>query len=55
MWLSPVEMDERRAKGLCYNSDDKFTPGHRCKCLYACWVDSSEEEAPDPLEISTDS
>jgi hypothetical protein len=55
MRLSPVEMDERRAKGLCYNCDDKFTPGHRCKRLYACWVDASEEEAPDLLETSTDS
>lgn len=55
MQLSPVEMDERRAKGLCYNCDDKFTPGHRCKHLYACWVDASEEEVPDPLETSTDS
>jgi hypothetical protein len=55
MWLSPVEMDKRRAKGLCYNCDDKFTHRHPCKRLYACWVDSSEEEAPDLLETSTDS
>jgi hypothetical protein len=55
MRLSPVEMDERRAKGLCYNCDDKFTPGHHCKRLYACWVDASEEEAPDLLETNTDS
>ncbi|CAM0951594.1 unnamed protein product [Alopecurus aequalis] len=53
--LSPTEMDERRAKGLCYNCDDKYAPGHRCKRLYACWVDAPEEEAPDPLDTSTGS
>ena len=44
MRLSPAEMDERRAKGLCYNCDDKYAPGHHCKRLYACWVDASDEE-----------
>ncbi|CAM0874893.1 unnamed protein product [Alopecurus aequalis] len=53
--LSPTEMDERRAKGLCYSCDDKYAPGHRCKRIYACWVDASEEEAPDPLETNTGS
>ena len=46
------EMDERRAKGLCFWCDDKFVPGHRCRNrkLYSlCIVEddgdnSSEEE-----------
>ena len=25
------EMQSRREKGLCYNCDEKFAPGHRCK------------------------
>lgn len=29
--LNPAEMDARRAKGLCFNCDDKFHLGHRCK------------------------
>ncbi|GAU35886.1 hypothetical protein TSUD_383780 [Trifolium subterraneum] len=29
--LSPQELQTRREKGLCYNCDDKFAPGHRCK------------------------
>jgi hypothetical protein len=29
--LSPQELQARREKGLCYNCDDKFSPGHRCK------------------------
>jgi hypothetical protein len=29
--LTQAEMDERQLKGLCYNSDDKYFPGHKCK------------------------
>lgn len=29
--LSPVQMEERRRKGLCFNCDEKFQPGHQCK------------------------
>ena len=24
-------MDDRRKKGLCYNCDEKWGPGHKCK------------------------
>ena len=24
-------MEERRKKGICFNSDDEFQPGHQCK------------------------
>nr|GMD76729.1 Transposon Ty3-G Gag-Pol polyprotein [Ipomoea batatas] len=29
--LSPQEMREKRAKGLCYNCDQKYTANHRCR------------------------
>jgi hypothetical protein len=29
--LSRVEMVECQLKGLCYNCDDKYFPGHKCK------------------------
>ena len=29
--LSPMQMRERREKGLCYNCDDKWGPSHKCK------------------------
>ena len=29
--LSPSQMEERRRKGLCFNCDEKFQPGHQCK------------------------
>lgn len=32
--LSPAELNERKAKGLCFNGNDKFSPGHRCKKLF---------------------
>ena len=25
------EMQKRRTQGLCFNCDEKFTPGHRCR------------------------
>lgn len=28
--LNPTEQHERRSKGLCFNCDEKFHPGHRC-------------------------
>lgn len=29
--LTRVEMVKRQFKGLCYNCDDKYFPGHKCK------------------------
>ena len=29
--LSPTQMEERRRKGICFNCDEKFQPGHQCK------------------------
>ena len=62
--LSPTEMKEHRDKGLCFNCDEKFAPGHRCKNLFlieGCWPeedsgeeigDIKEKEDNDELEIS---
>jgi hypothetical protein len=32
--LNPAELKDRRDRGLCFNCDDKFSPGHRCKKLF---------------------
>lgn len=32
--LTPEEMLARRRKNLCYNCDETFTPGHKCKGLF---------------------
>lgn len=45
--LSAAEMDEKRARGLCFWCDEKFTPGHNCrgrKQLYFLEVEEEEEE-----------
>ena len=28
--LTPQQLDERRAKGLCFNCDNKYSKGHKC-------------------------
>ena len=43
--LSPEEMKERREKGLYFNCDEKYLPGHRCAKLL--WLElQNEEEGP---------
>lgn len=44
--LSPSELQDRRDKGLCFNCNDKFGPGHRCKKLFLIegrWFDEEDE------------
>ncbi|KAF8389533.1 hypothetical protein HHK36_024048 [Tetracentron sinense] len=66
--LTPLEIKERRDKGLCYNCDEKFHIGHRCTSqrlflMEGSWSDDyddirQEEDEPSnpnsdqPLEIS---
>lgn len=55
-FLSQAEMSERRAKGLCYYCDEKFTPEHFQKHkktqLYA--MECEEEEVVSDEEEYTD-
>ncbi|XP_071681602.1 uncharacterized protein [Lolium perenne] len=44
--LTPAEMDDRRAKNLCFNCDEKFVRGHRCKRLF--YIQSADDEE-EPL------
>ena len=57
-------MVERQLKGLCYNCDEKYFPGHKCKeknIFMAIFEDISEEdvetplvsESPEPTDIKT--
>ena len=41
--LTRAEIAERRAKGLCFNCDDPYTTGHRCKRLF--WIEVPDEES----------
>jgi hypothetical protein len=50
--LTRDEMDECKLKGLCYNYDDKYFTGHKCKeqnIFMAISEDVSEEEVEAPL------
>jgi hypothetical protein len=50
--LTRDEMDERQLKGLCYNCDDKYFPGHKCKeqnLFMAMSEDILEEDVETPV------
>ncbi|XP_057475850.1 uncharacterized protein LOC130763850 isoform X2 [Actinidia eriantha] len=42
----PKELEEKKAKGLCFRCNEKYTRGHQCKKkqLYAIEVDDGEQE-----------
>jgi hypothetical protein len=42
--LTPVQMAERRKKGLCYNCDEQYVHGHRCPRLFYLEVTDFEED-----------
>jgi hypothetical protein len=45
-------MAERQLKGLCYNCDDKYFPGHKCKeqnLFMDIFEDIQEEDVDTPL------
>ncbi|KAL6566283.1 hypothetical protein OROGR_001898 [Orobanche gracilis] len=44
--LTPAEMHTRRLKGLCFNCDDKYSPGHKCKSPQFLALLVDEESAP---------
>jgi hypothetical protein len=50
--LTRDEMAKRQLKGLCYNCDEKYFPGHKCneqKIFMAIFEDISEEDVETPL------
>jgi hypothetical protein len=36
--LTPTEMNMRRSQGCCLNCDEKFSPVHRCKQIFALYI-----------------
>ena len=47
----PKELEENKAKGLCFKCNEKYTRGHQCKRkqLYAIDVDEGEQEHSDQV------
>jgi hypothetical protein len=50
--LSSAEMAQRRADGLCYNCDEKFVVGHRCKRLFTIEVSDDDAEINEAIECA---
>ena len=42
--LTPQQLEEKRAKGLYYNSDRKYTKGHKCVEKKLFYLDCEEDE-----------
>jgi hypothetical protein len=45
------EMVEHQLKGLCYNCDDKYFPGHKCK-EHKLFMAISEDVSDEDVEVS---
>jgi len=41
--LTPQQLEEKRAKGLCYSCDSKYTKGHKCAEKKLFYIDCEEE------------
>lgn len=52
--LSWDEMQKKHEKGLCFNYDEKFTPGHKCKVKQAYLIEPvglNDDEIEELLEV----
>ncbi|OMO85913.1 Retroviral aspartyl protease [Corchorus olitorius] len=47
--LTPGEMQARRAKGLCYNCNDQYKPGDKCRTTPFLLLQVDEEESSDDI------
>jgi len=45
--LTPTEMAQRRADGLCFNCPEKYFAGHRCKQLAVIEIVPDNEDLVD--------
>ena len=51
--LSPVQMKERRDRGLCYNCDDKWGPSHKCKAARLFVMEGEDSDGEGMLTTGT--
>uniref|UniRef100_A0A2N9GRJ2 Integrase catalytic domain-containing protein n=1 Tax=Fagus sylvatica TaxID=28930 RepID=A0A2N9GRJ2_FAGSY len=49
--LTPMQMSERRKKGLCYHCDNKWSVGHKCKSLKLYLIKEVQEEEGDCVTV----
>ena len=52
--LTPQQLDERRAKGLCFNCDSKYSKGHTCGEKKLSYIDCEKEKPKEqePLQVN---
>ena len=48
--LTPQKLEEKRAKGLCYSCDRKYTKFHKCAEKKLFYIDCEEEEENEKLQ-----
>ena len=48
--LTPQQLEDKRAKGLCYSCDSKYTKGHKCAEKKLFYIDCEEEEENEQEE-----
>ncbi|XP_043725548.1 uncharacterized protein LOC122672115 [Telopea speciosissima] len=46
-WKGGAELQAKRDKGLCYNCEEKFSPGHRCKVKQLLMLTSNDDGEED--------
>jgi hypothetical protein len=51
--VSPAEIRDRRAKGLCFKCDEKWGPSHRCRGKVLLLLGVDDDELPPELEHHT--
>jgi hypothetical protein len=49
--LTPAELQARREKNLCYNCDDQYVPGHRCKQTFHLLIVGEDPEPDRSLDL----
>lgn len=52
--LSPAQMQDRRAQGLCYNCDEKYVAGHRCATGRYPLLIIDTDEPHEEIEVESD-
>jgi hypothetical protein len=51
--LTPQQLEERKAKGLCFNCDNKYNKGHKCGEKKLFYIDCEEEEEQEQEQESS--
>ncbi|CAJ2644149.1 unnamed protein product [Trifolium pratense] len=52
--LTPVELQARREKGLCYNCDERYVQVHRCKRTFHLLIVQPDEDVNDSTALQLD-